>query len=415
MKKYGVHALCLAVFSLLLITANENALAQIKKTNEVAPVKRDLRAYQRFNEAQLLQTPRVVIEGSIDPDTYLLGPGDELLLTLYGQSQEESFPVSVLPEGVINIPSYGEIDIKGNTLSDTRKTVLSSLKEFYPQSRISLNLTYLRVFKVYVTGAAMDPGLYYANFTTRVSDIIQQANGLGPAADGKLVEVRHLDGTVTSFDYWAYFGDGNQEINVSLKDGDVIFIPRNTPDKEYVLIQSPVEIMGYYNYYENETLEELISRTKLDSLYIDWRRITVTRDSTSEAKEYVEFNKDESISSITDFELQPNDVLNIPYMYRYVFVEGEVKNPGFVLWEANRRASHFVGMAGKTARAVDDNNVRVYHIASGELTKGGDPFVIPGDRIYVPQKRTIRWKEYFDFVVPLTSLIISAKAVGWIK
>ena len=407
--------------------------SQTRKST-LPPLKTNEAKLRDFQERQLLESPLIVMEGPIEAETYLVGPGDEMLVSIGGISPALEIPITVLPEGVVSIPDKGEISVKGMTLKDARNKIILLLQDLYPDSDIAVTLTNVRIFIVRLTGEVEEQGIRYANATWRVSDIIDQSGGLKQWANGSAIEIRRKNGAVDLFDFWNYKNYGTLSNNHLLQDGDVIYVPGRDFEKGTVYVQSSPLRSGFYQYLEEETVLDFINRgifdvdktlltrnigagRQIDSDLnpIDLDNISVVRSNSNGLKYTINLTLAmDGIGGnfIGNFLLEPGDVLALPVISQFVFVDGEVAARGEIEWVANRPASYYVGIAGRTSDAVKDNKLIVTRQDTGDKIVGEDPVMDPGDHIFVPKKKHLLIAEWLEFISPVVSLIIAGKALA---
>ncbi|MFC1561358.1 polysaccharide biosynthesis/export family protein [candidate division KSB1 bacterium] len=205
-----IFALCAVFFFVTALSAQERPTRT--RISQV-PLKTRMELLREQRELGQFDLTPEILEGIIEEGTYVLGPGDELLVGIWGQLQEEVIPLMVLPEGIVFLQSVGDVAVSGLILKEAKMLIENRLTGIYPESIISVTLYNVRKFKVYITGAVELPKEYTANATTRVSSVIEQALGLNRWADGRSIEIRHKNGTVDYFDYWKYLSHGSQSIS----------------------------------------------------------------------------------------------------------------------------------------------------------------------------------------------------------
>ncbi len=117
------------------------------------------------------------LEGPVDPETYILGPSDELSLIIRGP-QTSVQPLRVLPEGYILLPNIGPYPVSGITLARLKSDVQTALRSYYKNVDIDLVLTKPRSFVVYVSGQVTRPGAVELTAPARVGHAIAVAGGV---------------------------------------------------------------------------------------------------------------------------------------------------------------------------------------------------------------------------------------------
>ena len=104
------------------------------------------------------------------PKNYVVGPGDEIIVDIWGAS-EQTYQLSVSPEGAIRIPGLGPIYVSGLTMEEAKGKTISRLKKIYSTigrgSYADVTLGQTRSINVHVMGAVMSPGTYtLSSFST---------------------------------------------------------------------------------------------------------------------------------------------------------------------------------------------------------------------------------------------------------
>lgn len=165
------------------------------------------------------------LEGPLDPNTYVLGPGDQLYLNVYAAHSLDQ-DVTVTPEGKILIPRIGEAQVAGQTLTEAQKTIMTLLAKEYKSPDASLSMRRVRPVKVSVIGDVLAQGVQSATALQRVSEIIDRAGGLKPTSSLRNIEIRTPTGAIRAHaDLLRYFALGDLSANPTVQSGDVIVVP----------------------------------------------------------------------------------------------------------------------------------------------------------------------------------------------
>ena len=200
--------------------------------------------------------------GPVDAD-YPLGPGDELVLTLWGDDQM-TVTLAVSREGFVTLPEVGQVSVSGATLEEARARVRGALSRVYSGLRfgtgrsttfLSLSTGTLRTIQVFLLGQVVRPGGYTLSSVSRVLNALYAAGG--PSREGSLREVRILRGnkvaaTVDLYDI--ILGGASQQME-RLQNGDVIFVPAA---ERRVTLAGPVRRSGIYELKPGEQLRDLL-------------------------------------------------------------------------------------------------------------------------------------------------------------
>ena len=118
-----------------------------------------------------------ILDGVVDPDAYVVGPGDQLEVLVLGDAQERILEW-VGPSGAVVVMPAGVIDVAGLSLSAATRAIVAQLSPFYPGSVVTVQLRNIRRFRVRVLGEVPHPGEYLATPLTRASDLLLEAEGL---------------------------------------------------------------------------------------------------------------------------------------------------------------------------------------------------------------------------------------------
>ncbi|MFQ5772374.1 MAG: polysaccharide biosynthesis/export family protein [bacterium] len=188
MTYFKSKSFTLILFLILLLSAGANLYAQNTKDRFEKKKKKDVRLPLRSSldkdelkeepsEDKALEFEMQALEASIDPNTYIVGPGDQFLINIWS-TLESNIRTAVTPEGKLIIPTIGTMNVDGKTLLAVQQLVRKAGEKKYLQSKIDANLVRLRNFRVHVTGQVIKPGPYTALAVYRVSDILEQAGGL---------------------------------------------------------------------------------------------------------------------------------------------------------------------------------------------------------------------------------------------
>ena len=180
--------------------------------------------------AALFDAPQTYMPdaGLAAPSSYVLGPGDEVRLQVWG-SVEFAASLVIDRNGQVQIPKVGVISLAGVTVADLVPTVKAQLAKVITNFNVNASLGRLRSIQVYVVGQARQPGTYaVSSLSTLVNALF--ASG-GPSANGSMraIELRRDGKLVTQIDLYDFITKGDKTRDVALLPGDVIFIPQAGP------------------------------------------------------------------------------------------------------------------------------------------------------------------------------------------
>jgi len=211
-----------------------------------------------FSRTSLSFEPNV---NAATPTDYVLGPGDEIVIDIWGLN-EATIRQTISPEGRIIVSQVGSIDLGGLTIEQATSKIKSAFKKRYagiggvnPASQISVTLGKIRSIQVNIMGNVNTPGTYRLSSFTTVFNALYKAGGVTPSGSLRCVKVMRGGELAAEIDIYSFIFDGRQDVNIALKEGDVIIVP---PYQSLVNIKGGVKKPMFYELKESETLSDLI-------------------------------------------------------------------------------------------------------------------------------------------------------------
>ncbi|MHA1855129.1 MAG: polysaccharide biosynthesis/export family protein [Promethearchaeota archaeon] len=360
-----------------------------------------------------LSIEQQALEKTIDPDSYIVGPGDLFYINISGEA-DFMFPTQVTPEGKLVVETMGIYYVAGKTLSEVQNLILNEGTKKYKIKKIFANLVQMRTIRVHVVGEVKYPGIYFALPVDRVSVIIEQAGPLTDWADEQHIEIRHSEGTVDTFNYFKYQKFGELEQNIYVQSGDVIYVPAIRLDRSTVILEGFVEQRGAHQIQPGEKLSTFLRRIKGFDRSLDPAHIYVIRNDDHGNLDTIHVNltdnekRDENY--VKDLKLRDDDKIYIPSLLNRVYVQGAVNVPGGYFYMAGFRAIDYVGLAGGNRETGNLNGIKVIHCRNNSIEKGANIEIEPGDTIIVPQNFRRKFSEYLSIVTSIVTLTLAYMA-----
>lgn len=227
-------------------------------------VKDSLFGFSFFQNSNISFTPNLNLA---TPESYILGPGDELAIGVWGAA-ENTYYVPVDREGAIRIPNLGPIYVSGITIADATKKIKSALRRIYsgigaPSSSpyyvgIDVSIVNVRTVQVNIIGEVKVPGTYSLSALSTVLNGLYASGG--PTREGTFRNIQLIRSgkPLTTFDVYAYLLNGSEEGNLNLRDGDIILV---SPYESQITVQGPVKRKGIFELREGETFADLFRFT----------------------------------------------------------------------------------------------------------------------------------------------------------
>lgn len=162
------------------------------------------------------------------PADYVLGPGDEVDLKLWG-AVDADLRLAVDRNGQVSIPRVGTVNVAGVRASQLEQTLRGQISRVYNNFQISATLGQLRSIQVFVVGQARRPGAYtVSSLSTLISALFESG---GPAATGSMrnIQLKRDGKTVSTMDLYKFINEGDKSADAKLQPGDVIVIPSAGP------------------------------------------------------------------------------------------------------------------------------------------------------------------------------------------
>ena len=213
---------------------------------------------------ELFENTRTSFEPSLNiptPENYELGPGDEVLVDIYGAAQN-TYQLEISPDGSVFIDNVGPVYLNGLTIDEAKNKLRSELSRIYSglnsrngNTRMQVSLGQIRSIKVTMVGEVDQPGTYTLPSLASVFNAVSVAGG--PSINGSLREIEIIrgDSAIAIFDVYDLLVNSDQSSNIQLQDQDVIKI---NPYVSRVEIEGQVKRPGIYEVQQNETLADVV-------------------------------------------------------------------------------------------------------------------------------------------------------------
>lgn len=305
-----------------------------------------------------------IVTAPVDADAYVVGPGDVFQLTLSGRVSQSEF-LTVGPEGDLLIPGTGLVRLSGLTLNEARRKLLAWLAGEFRGVKIDLQLSHVRVMRVYLTGDVKEPGATQIAATSRLSEALP-STALQDGASRRNVELRRRDGSRAIGDLELFNRTGRYTINPFLQDGDIIHVPTAN---EFIQIRGAVARPGRFELGPADSLSTLLDLAggPLPAAQAD--RCLLVRWRTPAQAESLWFALADVYSGVSNPPLRDGDHAFIFFTSRFHALEqagiyGEVENPGaYPLVTGQSRLSHLVRAANGFLARADLSTIRVVRAA----------------------------------------------------
>ncbi|WP_110311599.1 SLBB domain-containing protein [Dysgonomonas alginatilytica] len=362
-----------------------------------------------FNAKNLTFSPNINIPTPID---YRLGPGDEVVIDIWGASQTSVRQV-ISAEGSITVDRLGPLFLNGMSVKEANDYVQRKFGDIYSgldsggSTQIKLTLGQIRTIQINVMGEVVTPGTYSLSSLSSVFHALYRAGGVNNIGSLRSIKLYRNGKLLRVLDIYKYILEGKMNDDIRMTDGDVIIVP---PYISLVNMSGKVKRPMLYEMTSKETLEDLISYAGGFTGDAYTKSVRVVRESGGENKIFTLGENEYS-----DFTLGDKDVVSIGsgldlYENR-VEIKGAIYRTGYYEIGKNittvkqliaaadgLRGDAFLNRAILT-REKDDYTLETLPIDIRELlySNGNDIVLRKNDILYIPSINDLQ--EFGDFTV----------------
>ncbi len=363
-----------------------------------------LYGYDFFNNPNISFTPNLNLA---TPTTYQIGPGDELLIDVWGAA-ENNYRKQVDRKGAIRIENIGPVYVSGLSIEKAKSKIISYLKKIYSGIGASssshnkvfaeVSLVGVRTVQVNIIGEVKVPGTYSLSALSSVLNALYAAGGPTEKGTFRAIKVVRGGSNLASFDIYKYLMNGDEKGNVLLRDQDVILVK---PYVSKVSVSGNVKRPGMFELKEGETIKDLERYFSGFNANAYKNRLLVERVNGTQ-KEVNEIDA----SNQNDFVLKDGDEVRVgAIINRFenrVSIEGAVYRPGNYELTENLKLSELIEKAeglrdnvfvdrGLIYRTIDDVNQEIVSFSVKEILKEeSDLFLKREDKVKIFSKDDLK-------------------------
>jgi protein involved in polysaccharide export with SLBB domain len=282
------------------------------------------------------------------PADYIIGPGDEVLVTLWG-SVDADLRLVVDRGGRITIPRVGTVQVAGVLLSELPAVVNRRVASVFRNFESSVALGQLRGIRVFVTGFVVRPGAYTVTSLSTVVTALMRAGGPSAAGSFRAIELRRGAEVMARFDLYELLLNGDRSTDRVLQAGDVVHVgPVGTQVGFIGSVNNPAVI----ELKPGETVADALRMVGGFTAVADRTRVAVERLAERKASRIaqLELPRDEraglSHGDLLRAFSAVNAALPVQRQAKRVKVEGEVLRPGEYVLPANSSIQDALRAAG---------------------------------------------------------------------
>ena len=357
--------------------------------------KRKIFGHDLFNNKALTFEPN---ENMATPSDYRLGPGDEVVIDIWGASEDEIRDV-ISPEGRIMIEQIGPVYLNGLTVAEANDRLRKAFATKYAgvaedETDVSLTLGQIRSILVNVMGEVNIPGSYRLSPFSTVFNAIYRAGGINDIGTLRNIHVIRNGSRLLDVDIYDYlFGGHANSASVRLQEGDVIIVP---PYENLVSVEGGVKRPMFYEIREGESLQKLLGYSGCLAGDAFSELVTVSRP-TGQQNEIYNVEK----ADFNTYQLRDGDVVKVGTVVdrftNRVELRGSVMRPGMyaigddtmtlrsLLKQAQGLADDAFTTRAILYREGEGETLKAMGVALGEILAGraSDVKLLPNDILVV--------------------------------
>ena len=263
------------------------------------------------------------------PLEYILGPGDEIGVQLFGSVSINRL-VPINREGNLILPEIGVVQVSGLSFKEAKDKILSTINANLIGVSAEISLAKIRSIQVFVLGNAFSPGAYTVSSLSNISNILFFSGG--PSFNGSLrnISVKRSGKEVGNFDFYDLLIYGNINSDIKLQSNDAIVI---NPTGKTIKISGEVKKQAIFELKDGEDFSDLLTFASGFTNLADLKRITLSSIAENGERIYKNFGSSElkSVQLKDGDEIFINKLSNTPR--NIIKVIGEIASPGFIAFE----------------------------------------------------------------------------------
>lgn len=158
---------------------------------------------------------------------YVIGAEDVLVISVW-KDEHLTREAVVRPDGLVSFPLVGDIQAAGRTVEELRADLVQRLTKFIPTPQVSVTVSKVLSYRIYVLGRVNKPGEFMVGHATDILQALSMAGGLTPfAAENDIRVIRRVNGEQQVFPFRYGEAKKGKDLgkNILLRRGDVVMVP----------------------------------------------------------------------------------------------------------------------------------------------------------------------------------------------
>ncbi len=281
-----------------------------------------------------LSAPFAPIDRTPVTSDYVVGPGDQLLIRVWGQVNFNAHG-TVDRTGNIYVPQVGNVEVAGLHFEQLDGYLKKQFGRVFRNFDLSVNMGQLRSIQIYVVGNAQQPGSYTVSSLSTLVNALFSSGGPSPQGSMRRIELKRGGAVVTTFDMYDLLVKGDKSHDAPLLPGDVIYIPPVGPQ---IAVAGSVHLPAIYELVGTETAGQAIEMAGGLATMASKQEAQLDRTSVQGVRQTVQLMLNAAGLQTL---LRDGDILRIPSIVQRfdntVTLRGNVANPGRYRWSPGMR------------------------------------------------------------------------------
>ncbi len=277
---------------------------------------------------------------------YILGPGDEVVINVWGKMQQ-TFRLTIDRDGRVFLPKVGAVSLWGKTFSEAQEILKKNVLQYYSGVNLDITLGKLRSVQVFLLGEVRRPGIVSVPPLSTPFQVLLLGGGVKKSGSLRKIKwIHRKSGKADYVDLYDLLVWGKSDSLIPFEDGDVIFVP---PIGDVVGIAGNVRRPAIYELKNGEDLSELLRMAGGLGPVAFTGRIQVERIKGHKRRIVLDVKMGEGSKRGLHFKVQDGDFVLVfpvsPKKRKFVSIRGNVVKPGDYEWKPGMRVSDLIKMA----------------------------------------------------------------------
>ena len=283
------------------------------------------------------------------PPNYRLGPGDEVVIDIWGASQN-TIRQTISPDGTINLQELGPAYLSGMTVEEAGRFLKAELGKVYSNenNQIRVTLGNTRTIQINIMGEVVQPGTYALSAFSTVFHALYRAGGVNRIGSLRDVQLVRNGKRIASVDVYDFILEGRVQSDISLQEGDVVIVPAY---ESLVKMSGKVKRAMKFEMRKDETLATLLDYAGGFEADAYTKTVRIVRQNGEEYEVRTVEEKDYPVT-----ELRDGDVVTVgAILNRFtnkVEIKGAVYRPD--IYELDGKVNTVRALIGQAQGLMDD-------------------------------------------------------------